>query len=170
MDLAELSAASSQTERRLRDLAQEIVRDIYEVPDILKRFGIDYEEYHALAETHGFRQMLAQAASEWDAASNTPERIKLKSALMVENVLPDMLTALADTKQPLTGRVELLKTMAKIGGLGNAPLPNASTGQTFRLEINLGDPAKNVVIEHQSGVTSESMPAISEFGGVEDEF
>ena len=143
----------SEKEQVLRDLAQDIARDIDDVPDILKRFGLTHEEYQRIAETRHFKTMLQTASSEWGGASNTPERIKLKAALAVEQSIPTVFASISDTKESLSGRVEALKTLAKIGGLGNAPPPNAAgSGQVFRLQINFPDPTKNIVIEHTAHV------------------
>lgn len=148
--LAEIAPADiANREQILRDLAQDIAKNIEDIPDILKRFGLTYEEYQQVANTTPFKAMLQTAVTEWGGADNTPERIKLKAALAVEQAIPAMFGAINDTKETLSGRVEAMKTLAKIGGLGNPPPPNQGpTGQTFKLEIKFPDPAKNITIEH----------------------
>ena len=141
----------SEREQILRELAQDVARDVDTIQDILKRAGLTHEEYLQLAETRAFKQMLQTASAEWTDASNTPERIKLKAARAVEAAIPAVFGSIHDAKEPLSGRVEAFKTLAKIGGLGAAPLPEAAkNGQVFRLQINFPDPSKNIVIEHST--------------------
>ncbi len=160
---------ASEREQILRDLAQDIVKNIEEVPDILNKFGISHDEYLRLAETTPFRNMLREAATEWNSAAKTQDRIKLKSALLVEQALPEMYGALLNKNEPLNGRVELLKTLGKFGELGIAPVDGGAKGNTFRLEINFnGSPERNIVVEH-AALTSEVIPPNSEFADANDE-
>jgi hypothetical protein len=166
---AVLSKFSDEYEQKLRDLAQDIVKNIYEIPDILQRAGITQNEYAALAETTPFKQMLQVAANEWDGAHNTSLRVKLKSALLLEQALPSMFGALIDKEEPLAARTQLFVAMGKVGELGHAPpiTQGANAGSTFRLEINFpSQPAKSIVIQHDelpSEVSPGQMPPSGEF-------
>lgn len=155
-------------ERILRSLAIDIVRNMREVPEVLSTAGISPEEYSKLAETSFFKEMLQQAAIEWEGAENTPDRIKLKSAVLVEQALPELFGTLTDKSEALSGRVELFKTMAKLGGLGNAPVTQASEGQVFRLEINFSDKKQNIIIENQP-IEIPSKVTDEQFGDVTTE-
>ena len=161
---AVLSKFSDEYEQKLRDLAQDIVKNIYEIPDILQRAGITQSEYAALAETTPFKQMLQVAANEWDGAHNTNLRVKLKSALLLEQALPSMFGALIDKEEPLAARTQLFVAMGKVGELGHAPpiTQGANAGSVFRLEINFDKSAKSVVLEHEA-LQPEVMPPSEEF-------
>lgn len=153
---------TAEKEAILRKLAQDIAKNIEDIPDILKKHGLSDDDYGTLEQSSVFKKMLLSAIQEWESATNTTERIKLKSALLVERALPDMFPVLTDAGETLSGRVELLKTLAKLGGLGNAPLPQQGDGSVFRLEINLGAAEKSIVLEHQP-LLGEVEPPSMEF-------
>ena len=165
-------------EDRLRTLANELAKGIEDEADLLKRLGFTRADYDALAETRMFRQMLAQATSEWDGASNTQKRIKLKAAVNVEQALPSFYTAMTNPKEPLASRVKVLEVVSRIGQLGMQEAQMAGSGQFFKLEINLGsvsgiDRRETITIEGVTPrVTAPALPGIvqsSVWDGMEGE-
>jgi hypothetical protein len=147
-------------EKRLRELANGIVRGIEEPAVVLERLGFTSQDYIDLTETRAFRTMLAQAQSEWEGASNTHKRIKLKAAVNIEEALPHFFQAMTDAKEPLSSKVKAFEVVSRVAGLGNPEPVNAGAGQFFKLEINLGggvapmvleSGTKNVTIEHEYG-------------------
>lgn len=129
---------SKQDEMRLRELANGIVRGIETAEMLLDRLGFTSSDYTDLSETRMFRQMLTQAQSEWEGASNTHKRIKLKAAVNIEEALPHFYRAMTSEKEPLSSKVKAFEVVSRVAGLGmNEPVP-AGTGQFFKLEINLG--------------------------------
>jgi hypothetical protein len=138
-------------ELRLRELANELAKDVEEGPEILKRLGFSTAEYEELCGTNMFRAMLDQAFMEWGGVVNTPKRVKLKAAVNIENGLPDMFQAMVNANEPLASRVKVFEVMARIGGLGNPEPMHMDNGQSFNLTIHL-DPrasagAPPIVIE-----------------------
>lgn len=154
-------------EKRLRDLAHGIVRGIEDPQTVMDRLGFTASDYTELTETRWFRQMLSQAQTEWEGASNTHKRIKLKAAVNIEQALPHFYLAMTDTKEPLSSKVKAFEVVSRVAGLGNPEPANAGNGQFFKLEINLGggiapmvleSGVQNVVLEHEGGVLeSESL-------------
>jgi hypothetical protein len=136
------------TEAVLRSLAVELARDIdYDIDVTLKRHGLTREEYDELAETRQFKTMLAQAIKEWSAASNTGERVKIKSAALVEEALPHMFAELTNKEHPLSSRADLFGRIARIGNLGNPIAAASNSGEAFSITINLGAGKKPVLIQ-----------------------
>lgn len=143
-------------EWKLRQLAVEMARDIKETPEILKALGITQQSFEILKDTRAFRAMYNEALSEWSAAGNTQKRVKLKAAATVEAVLHEFYTDMKDKTEPLSARTELLKTMARIGGLGNPePITNKGPGQFFKLEIHLDGKRDPIIIEANTDEGSE---------------
>jgi hypothetical protein len=125
-------------ERRLRELALGLAKQIEDPRDLLTRLGFTSDDYRELCETRTFRDILRQASSEWEGAGNTHKRIKLKAAVNIEEALPSFYQAMVDPKEALSSRVKALEVIARIGGLGLPEPVAAGSGQFFRLEINLG--------------------------------
>lgn len=121
----------------LRSLAIELARDIHEAEDILARYGLSADEYALLAQDRAFKAMLASAAKEWGAAVNTSERVKVKSAALIEEALPRMFSELTNDQHPLSSRADLFGRIAKMGGLGEAK-QEPNKGEVFSISINIG--------------------------------
>ena len=125
-------------ESKLRYLVNEIAKDIIPIDDILSYLGMSKIEYLELSQTRRFRDALSSANVEWQGATNTAKRVKLKAAAIVEEML---LAVFMSTKgETLAGQVKALEAVAKIGGLGALePAVNANggvMGNTFNLQIN----------------------------------
>ena len=135
-------------EARLRELANAIAKDVEDNDKLLERLGFTREDYDTLCETRTFKAMLNEAAGEWEGASNTHKRIKLKAAINVEQALPHFFQAMTGDKEPLSSKVKALEVVARVAGLGNTELAPAGGGQYFKLEINLGGNKPPMVIEN----------------------
>ena len=134
--MAEILTKSEEI--RLRELARGIITGIEEPEDVLKRLEFTLDEYTALTETRMFRLMLTQAQSEWDGASNTHKRIKLKAAVNIEEALPHFYKAMVNPNEPLSSKVKAFEAISKVAGLGQPEPVAAGNGQFFNLQINLG--------------------------------
>jgi hypothetical protein len=137
---------TKQDEQKLRDLASGIVRGIEEPQAILDRLGLTSNDYSDLSETRMFRQMLRTAQDEWEGASNTHKRIKLKAAVNIEEALPHFYRAMTSEKEPLSSKVKAFEVVSRVAGLGQAEPMAAGAGQFFKLEINLGGGASPLVL------------------------
>ena len=118
-------------------LAREIARGLNPIETILHSLQITPSQYQTIRSNGHFQKILTQELADWHAASNTSERVKLKSAAMVEEALPEMWAILHNRTETLTGRVELFKMIAKLGGQGVSGAEVVG-GPGFRLTINIG--------------------------------
>lgn len=143
---SETMLISDKTERTLRLLARELVKNLREPNQIMKDLGLDQDTFDRIQATTSFKAMLQEAALEWEGAANTKQRIAMKAAIMVETALPEMFNELTNDKEPLSSRVAFLQSLAKLGNLEPDKVPQV-TGDVFRLEINFG-PGKELVLEN----------------------
>lgn len=158
----------TQDEYKLRQLANEMAKGIVDPLDILKTVGVTPAEFDELKETHAYRHMYAEALGEWEGANNTQKRVKLKAAATVEVVMHEFYQEMRNRTEPLTARTELLKTLARIGGLGNPePMQTKNSGQFFKLEIHIDGKKDPIVIGASS--TSDEVHAIRESALAQEE-
>jgi hypothetical protein len=140
-------------EVKLRQLAQDLARDIKPSNDVLKDLGISEVEYEAIKNTRAFKAFYDAASVEWNAAGNTQKRAKLKAAAMVEETMHLFYPDITNRTEPLNARVGLLQTLAKIGGLGQQETAtgiSGGNGQFFKLEIHLNGREAPIVIDGQA--------------------
>lgn len=119
-------------------LARAIAMDLQELEDILKAHGVTHDEWDGIRDQARFQAFLKSAIDDWNKPMNTPERIRLKALAMVELGLETMWAAMHDTKEPLTARVELFKTVAKMGSVDVEKREAIESGEKFSVVINLG--------------------------------
>lgn len=119
-------------------IAREIVLDVRELPDILKRFKLSKAQYQRLSENPHFKNALTSIAIDWNSATNTETRIKLNAAAILEVALPVLGGKVVAEKEPLREQVEGMKLLTRIAGIG-ADSAQGGGGEKFVINIDLGD-------------------------------
>lgn len=126
-------------------LAREIAMDIQSLETILKQYSITPEAWVTLQESPRFRNLLAAEVETWHSAMNTTERVKAKSAAMLEEWLPELNNRLHDKEESLNAKIEGGKMLTKLAGMdGRAEI--AAGGERFTFTINLGAAAAPIQI------------------------
>ena len=134
-------------------LARAIAMDLQELEDVLKAHGVTHNEWDEIREHPRFQAFLKSSVEDWNKPLNTPERIRLKALAMVELGLEEMWRALHDVKEPLTARVELFKTVAKMGSVDVEKRVDVANGEAkFSVVINLG-------ADNQLKISAPTLPA-----------
>jgi hypothetical protein len=139
-------------------LAREIAMDIHPIDDILKQYSISNEKWEELQRNAKFQTLLSSEVEAWNTALNTPERIKLKAAAMLEEWLPELNNRLHDGAEALPAKIEGGKMLTKLAGMDQRAGDAGGSGERFSVVINLGNVAPaieiskelpNKVIEHE---------------------
>lgn len=138
-------------------LAREIAMDIRPLEDVLKTHGIDQTRWESISNSPRFQSLLRSEVESWESATNTAERVKIKSLAFVEESLPEFFARAHDRREPLNSKVEVLKTVAKFAGVGGSNAEGAIAGEKLMVTINLGadhsltieKDVTSKVIEHQ---------------------
>lgn len=135
-NLAEKRAPFNDT--GLIKLAREIAMDVRPLDEILETFEITPENWQKLTESTRFQYLLRSEIEAWNSATNTAERVKIKSLAFVEEALPEFYARAHDPKEPLNSKVEVLKTISKFAGIGGSNFDASMQGERFSVTINLG--------------------------------
>ena len=125
-------------EDKLPVLARELAMGIYEVEDILTRYGISWDEFERIQGMGRFQKLLETTTVEWGSTLNTRERIKVKALAGVEDGLAGLFMSAKDTRETLASRVEAYKLARVLAGIGEKD-PNEIAPEKFTLTINVGD-------------------------------
>lgn len=143
---------SNDLEVAMLQLARNIAMDIYPLDKILADLEINEYDFQKIKTHPKFLQYLRAEKEAWAGASNTAERTKLKAGVIIENFLENAYAELTDRKQALNHRIELGKLIAKIAGMGEPKLLNATgSGPAFMLQINIAPGAEPVTIRPEFG-------------------
>lgn len=134
---------SDTLELELVQLAREIAMDIRDIETVLKDHGITPERFEKLKSMPRFRALVESEMVAWNGSLNTQERLKLKSASMLEEWLPELNARIHDPKETLTSKLEGGKLIARLAGAGlNGFNVESGGGERFSVTINLGGDSK----------------------------
>ena len=117
-------------------LAREIACDIFPLADILKLHQLDDDTWNRISQHPRFVAMVKQMTAEWNAASNTRERVSMKAATGLESMLEVYIRDINDPSIPLNQRVEAGKFLAKLGELDTQA---GDTSGRFTIVMNIGE-------------------------------
>lgn len=130
------------TDPEISRLAREMARDIKELPEILAQFKLDADQFDVVANNGFFQQRLNEEIQLWNASDplSINKRIEVKASTMIEDLLLEAYALICDRAQPMQAKVEMLKWIARLAGLGeNRPAGDGSGG--VKITINLGQQA-----------------------------
>ena len=117
-------------------LALELATGLYPAPTVFAHHGFDKAGALALLNDAQFRTMIGEYKKLWNSPMNATERVRLKSAVAVEDGLSELHRTFHDVTLPAAARMEAFKQLVSLSDM--APKPNATaTGERFHLTINL---------------------------------
>lgn len=119
-------------------LARDIAMDIYDLDTVLKQYRLSAEEWEGLKLNQRFQQLLESEAVAWSSADNAHERVKRKSATLIEVWLEEAARNVHDHTQPLDKRAKVAELVARLAGMGQRDAAEANAGERFSVVINLG--------------------------------
>jgi len=123
---------------------------------ILEEFKLTQDEYAVVKLVPYFKRVCEEFAAEWNRITSTQDRLRLISAVMLEEGLPRLGSQMVDTNIGAAVAVETGKFFAKIAGVGEGPkATDAAAGDKFTITINLGE-------DHKLKFTKEVGPRATE--------
>lgn len=121
----------------LLKLAREIAMDLNTIDEILKTHEIDANQWETISNSPAFKSLLASEVEAWESATNTAERVRLKSLSFVEEALSEFYARVHDPREPLSAKTEVLKTVSRFAGIGGT-VDTGMVGEKVSVTINLG--------------------------------
>ena len=107
------------------------------------------DEWAVVSASPEFRALLLDEKRRWLETANVRARTRAKTAALLEHVIEQVCGDVIDATLPLSPRVNLLKTLASIGGLDTVPGDGGivHTGNVFNLEIHYSNREVPTIIE-----------------------
>ena len=121
----------------LLKLSRELAMEMRPLEDILETHAVTTAEWDRIKDLPRFQDYLQTMMEEWNSATNTSERVRLKSLAFVEEALPEFYARAHDPKENLNAKVEVLKTVARFAGVGGS-VESGNIGDRLSVTINLG--------------------------------
>ncbi len=141
-NLKKIALPQMEGDLLMRRLAREIAIDQQELDVIIDRAGIDPRKFQQISKLPTFQKYLQEELTNWHAATNTTERVKLKASAMIEEWLPEAFAQMHNDQAPLLHKTEVAKLISRLGGMDKGPVGMDSVGERFQVTINLGSDSK----------------------------
>jgi hypothetical protein len=120
-------------------LAREIAWAIHPLEAILKVHDLSMETWETIKNLPRFQRYLESEMVAWHTAGNAHERVKVKTAVMLEEWLPELHARMHDQRELLSAKIEAGKLVARLAGMGLEKAGiNGGEGERFSVTINLG--------------------------------
>jgi hypothetical protein len=130
-------------------LANELARNIYPIEDTLSRFGLSVFVFQKFIRPNAtFERYFREAHALWTASANATERIQVKAQVLFEEWMSEADRLFHAETQPLSGKVDLFKTVSRIAGL-----EQGKDGKTVQ-------PGERVVVQINLGAAGQPAPII----------
>jgi hypothetical protein len=134
-------------------LALELATGLYPAADIFKAHGISGTDAKLMLADPQFRAMVGDYRKLWNSPLNATERVRIKSAVMVEDGLLELHAIFHDVTLAPQARLDAFKQAVVLSDM--APRQNAvQAGERFTLTINLpaapAEPAKTITIDAEA--------------------
>lgn len=118
-------------------LAAELATKLLPVPEVMARHGLDAAEMQRLLADPQFKNMISEFRRDWEAPMSARERVRLKSALAVEDGLVTLYAIFKDIDLTPTARIDAFKQLVGLAEMGPKK-DGAESGPAFNLTLNLG--------------------------------
>lgn len=138
---------------RTAQIAMELAIKMLPVSEILTRFNLSANQLKLMLKDAAFKSMVLQFRTDWEAAENVRERVRLKSGVALEDSIPQLYTIAHDADTTPAARIDAIKQLAALADA----VPRKDSNETasrFSVTINLpsGEP---VQIEAPAAIEGE---------------
>lgn len=117
------------------------------------KYGLTDAQLERITASPLMQQLIRDAEAEWGGAANTAERIRLKSGMGLEEVIPLVVALAADVKSGVSNRLDAVRLLHDLSGLRKQEAMQAASPERFTLVMNIGDVP--ITIEHGPAVPAE---------------
>lgn len=130
--------------------------DLQELPAILKSCGASLADWQTIQGHPRFHQILSAEVQAWNSAISTQERVKLKSAAIIEQWLPEAYARMHDVAEALPAKTEVAKLITRLAGLGVEGARIEGSTERFSLTINIGDnKSHGIIVDRATTIEAE---------------
>ena len=150
------------TPNQLAAMARDIATNVYEIEDVVKKYGLTAAQFAAHVHPNGFFQNLLKSyAAEWESIKSTNKRLAFQAAAALEESLPALAHRMGSKTEDFADAIGAAKLFTQLAGAGEKPGDAATGGERFTIQINIDS--------HQVEVArrlAQEVPPITEIQGV----
>lgn len=143
-------------------LALELATNLFPAADVFRAHGLDKAGASRLLADPQFRHMLRDYRKLWHSPMNATERVRLKSAVAVEDSLAHLHAMFHDVMLAPQARLDAFKQLVALSDMAPRPSSTGADGPRFSLTLNLGgaNPSGTLVIDTEPVRVDDSRPDV----------
>lgn len=126
-------------------IAAELAAGLSDAAAVRERYQISDAQWETLKKSQTFRNMLAEAVTQFRGDMNAGARITKKAEIVLEDAIPAYDTMIHNENVPAQARIDAGKLLAQLAGRNNKEGAPAAAGGGFVLNINLKGQEKLVI-------------------------
>ena len=129
------------TPNQLAAMARDIATNVYEIEDVVQKYGLTTAQFAAHVHPNGFFQNLLKSyAAEWESIKSTNKRLAFQAAAALEESLPALAHRMGSKAEDFADAIGAAKLFTQLAGAGSVPGSTpVEAGQRFSIQINIGD-------------------------------
>ena len=144
----------------ISQLAREVARDILPNDAVLKRFNLTTQTFETIVDMPFFQRRLEAELAVWNGSDSGSirARIAAKAASVIEESMLEVFSLIHDKDQPLSGKVEALKFVARLASMEQGAI-RADDGPTdSKVVINIQFAGEKVTFEKEKSPLIDVTP------------
>lgn len=130
---------SDVDEVTISQLAREVARDILPTDAVLKRFNLTTQTYETIVDLPFFQRRLEEELAIWNGSDSYSirQRVAAKAATLIEESLIEVFDLIHDKDQPMSGKVEALKFVARLAAMDQGAVRQDDGPSDSKVVINI---------------------------------
>jgi hypothetical protein len=128
-------------------LACELATGLYNNQDILDKFELTVAQLKRICKSPQFRLKYQEAKAVWESSDNVQQRIRQKSALLLEDSVLPLYSIIHNTNLAPAARTDAFSKLMAIADMQPSKDSGKVMGDKFTLNITIGDEKQSITIE-----------------------
>ncbi len=143
------------------ELAAELAANLYTTEQVLDRFELEPDQLKHILRTPHFKEVYRNAKIIWCGTDNVKERIRAKSALLLEDSILPIYALIHNESLPAPARIEAFAKLVAIADMQPTRQDAAPSADRFVLNISVGEEHQKVVIDAEPAVPLPCPPSFA---------
>jgi len=118
-------------------LAYDLATGLYEPDDLVAKYEVSKAQFKRILKDSHFRRMYAEAKTLWNGSQNTQERIRQKSALLLEDSILPLYSIIHNATLAPAARIDAFAKLQSIADMQPTKGGDGAVKESFTLNIHM---------------------------------
>lgn len=141
---------SVASESLSHQLAIEMATGLYSLDDLVIKFDISKTQIKRIGRDPHFKRVFAEAKALWNSDGNVQERVRRKSALLLEDSILPIYSIIQDASLAPGPRIDAFAKLRSTADMEPTKGGDGAVKESFTLNIMMGADSKSVTIDSET--------------------